>query len=150
MLPVLRRGSWLTPTFDDTFSRLRNEVDTLYDRFFGGDGGSLVSTWSGVPIAMWEDDDHVTIEAELPGLTEKDFELTVHNGMLYLQGERRAEEGRRYLFNGRGYGRFERVIALPTTVNPDDVKAKLVAGVLHLELSKTAEARPKKIAVKEG
>jgi len=150
MLPVLRRGSWLNPTFDDSFTRLRGEAETLFDRFFGGDGGALSTAWSGAPIAIWEDDDHVYIEVELPGLTDKDVECTVHNGMLYIQGERKAEEGRRYLYNGRSYGHFERVVSLPATVNPDEVKANLTNGILHLELNKTPEAKPKKISVKAG
>ena len=148
MFPVLRRTPWLGPSADEPFTRLRNEVDTLFDRFFGGDGGSLTAGWSGgLPIATWEDDDHVYVEVELPGVAEEDLELTVHNGMLFIRGERRPHEGRNYLYNGRSYGRFERVIALPATVNADDVRAKLTNGVLEVQLSKTPEAKPKRIAV---
>ncbi len=147
MLPVLRRNSWST-AIDDPFSRLRGEVDTLFDRFFPTDGASQATAWSGVPVAMWEDEDHLWIEAELPGFAEKDVEVTVHNGMLFIRCERQYEDGRKYLFNTRSYGRFERVIALPSSVEPDQVEAKLQNGVLTIQLSKTSQAKPKKITVK--
>jgi HSP20 family protein len=146
MLPILHR-SWSTPAFEEPFVRLRNEVDTFFDRFFGGGGGYITRSWSGVPIAMWDDDDHVFVEAELPGVSESDIDVTVHNGMLFLRGETKPCEGRHYLYNNRSFGRFERVIALPSSVNTDNVKAKLANGLLHVELSKTPEAKPKKITL---
>jgi HSP20 family protein len=147
MLPVLRRNNWLTRSADEPFARLRTEMDTLFDRFFEGDSGFQTAPWTGVPIALWEDDDHLHIEAELPGFSEKDVEVTVHNGMLFIRAERRPEEGRNYLYNSRTFGRVERVVALPSTVDPDHVQARLSGGVLLIELSKSSEAKPKKIAV---
>jgi HSP20 family protein len=135
---------------DEAFKPFRGEVDSMFDRIFGGDGGFLTSAWAGIPVALWEDDDHVYVEVELPGLTEKDVEITSHNGMLFIRGERRPEEGRKYLYNSRAYGRFERIIALPETVNTDAVKATLSNGVLRVELTKTVEAKPKKIDVQAG
>jgi len=96
---------------------------------------------------MWEDSDHISIEVELPGVAEKDLDLSVHNGMLFIRGQRTPEEGRRYLFNGRSYGRFERVITLPEAVSTDDVQARLADGVLSITLPKSSEARPKRIAL---
>lgn len=147
MLPVLRSGSWLNSVLDEPFGRLRNEADVLFDRFFGTDGVSLGQAWSGVPVAMWEDDEHVYVEADLPGVVDKDLEITAHNGMLFIRGERRPEEGRTYLYNGRTYGRFEHVIALPAAVTAEAVQAKLTGGVLSVVLPKTPEAKPRKIAV---
>ncbi|MBX6311378.1 MAG: Hsp20/alpha crystallin family protein [Isosphaeraceae bacterium] len=149
MLPVLRRNTWPTLFSDDPFVRLRNEMDTLFDRFFGQDGGSVTSAWSGIPIALWEDDDHYFVEADLPGVSDADVEVTVHNGMLFIRGERRPPEGRDYVFNNRLYGRFERVIALPASVDPDNVKAELNGGVLTVELSKRPESKPKRIALQK-
>ena len=147
MLPMVRRN-WFGSTIDEPVARLRGEVDTLFDRFFGGDGGSLTQAWGGVPVAMWEDDDHIYIEAELPGVTEKDIDVTVHNGLLFIRGERRPVEGRTYLYNGRAYGRFERVISLPEAVDTEHVQARLADGLLLIELTKSPEAKPKKIAVR--
>jgi HSP20 family protein len=146
MLPMVRRN-WFGSTFDEPATRLRSEVDTLFDRFFGGDGGSLAPAWTGVPVAMWEDEDHIYIEAELPGATEKDIDVTVHNGLLFIRGERRPVEGRNYLYNGRLFGRFERVITLPEAVDAENVQARLADGLLSIELSKSPAAKPKKVTV---
>jgi len=74
-------------------------------------------------------------------------EVTVHNEMLYIRGERKREEGRQYLYNGRTDGRFERAITLPEPVKTDDVRATLTDGVLQVALPKSPEAKPKRIAI---
>jgi HSP20 family protein len=144
MLPVLRNNSVVAPVAAGPINRL----DSLFDRVFGDDGGFLGQAWAGAPVAMWEDDDHISIEAELPGVAENDLDITVQNNRLFIRGERKPEEGRRYLYNGRSYGRFERVITLPEAVNTDGVQATLKDGVLCLTLPKSPEARPRKIALK--
>src|SRR3954452_11028007 len=144
MLPVLRNNSAMAPFATGPINRL----DSLFDRVFGDDGGFTGQAWAGAPVAMWEDDDHISIEAELPGVAEKDLDITVHHGMLFTRGERKPEEGRRYLYNGRSYGRFERVITLPEAVNTDEAEATPTDGVLCINLPKSPEARPKKIALK--
>jgi HSP20 family protein len=144
MLPVLRNHFVPSPFVGGPVNRL----DSWFDRVFGEDGDFLNRTWSGAPVAMWEDDDRISIEAELPGVAEEDIEVTVHNGMLFIRGERKPEEGRRYLYNGRTYGRFERVVSLPEAVNTDDVQATLSNGVLRIDLPKSPEAKPKRITLK--
>src|SRR4051812_33202776 len=125
MFPALRNNNTtLTPFVTSPINRM----DTFFDRFFGDDGGLMRQAWSAAPVAMWEDDDHVHVEAELPGVSEQDVDITVHNGMLYIRGERKPQEGRRYLYDGRAYGRFERVITLPEAVNTDGVEAALKDG----------------------
>jgi HSP20 family protein len=99
------------------------------------------------PVAIWQDDDHVFVEAELPGLSDGDIEVTVHNEMLYIRGERKPEEGRRYLYNGRRYGRLEHAFTLPAAVDASGVRANLTAGVLHIALPKRQEAKPRRIAI---
>jgi len=144
MLPVLRNNSTLAPVATGPFNRL----DSWFDRFFGDDGGLMSQTWAWPPVAMWEDDDHIYIEAEVPGVAIEDVDVTVHNGMLFIRAERKPEEGRQYLYNGRAFGRFERVITLPEAVKADDVQAALVNGILRVELPKSPEAKPKKITLR--
>jgi len=146
MFPMLRRSGWLTPSVDDTFSRLRNEMESIFDRSLGNDGGFLAQAWGGVPFTIWEDDDYFYVEADLPGVAEADVEVTVHNGLLHIRGERKAEEGRNTLFNGRTFGRFERVVTLPAAAT-DEIDATMNSGVLTVRLKKALEAKPKKIAV---
>jgi HSP20 family protein len=143
MLPVLRNTTPLLPFAPGPMNRL----DTFFDRFFG-DGPAFEGWGPGVPISMWEDDDHVYVEAELPGVAQSDVEVTVHNGMLFIRWERKPEEGRTYLYNGRAFGRSERVITLPETIVGDDAKAEMADGVLHITLAKSPTAKPKRIEVK--
>lgn len=148
MLPVLRRN-WFGSTLDEPVARLQGEVDTLFDRFFSG--VAPAPGWAGgVPVAMWEDDDRLHIEAELPGVADRDVEVTVHNGLLFIRAERRPTEGRTYLYNGRAYGRFERVVSLPEAVDTEHVQARLADGLLFIELTKSPKAKPRNISVQGG
>ena len=146
MFPVIRDSSGLAPLAAGPINRL----DSLFDRVFGDDGAILGQAWSGMPLAMWQDDDHFYVEVELPGVSEQDLDITVHNGTLFIRGGRKPEEGRRYLYNGRSYGRFERVITMPEAVNTDDVQATLKDGILSLTLPKSPEAKPRKITLQAG
>jgi HSP20 family protein len=128
-----------------------NRLEGLFERFFDDSffNYGFAPEWgAGVPVALWQDEDHFYIEAELPGLTEQDVDVTVHNGMLFIRGERKPEEGRQYLYNGRAWGRFERVITLPEAVDADNVQAELANGILRVALPKSPEAKPKKITLK--
>ena len=147
MLPVLHTKSPLSVFAGSPLNRL----DTLFDRFFGDDFdvmGRHGLAWSHMPLSMWADENHVYIEAELPGVEEKDLEITVHGDVLSIKAERRPTEGRNYQYNSRVFGRFERDVALTEGVDTDQIEATLVNGVLHLSLPKKAEARTKKITVK--
>jgi HSP20 family protein len=68
--------------------------------------------------------------------------------MLFIRGERKAAEGRTYQYNGRAWGHFERVIALPEKVQTDAVEAELSNGVLRVVLPKSPEAKPRTITLK--
>jgi len=126
-----------------------NRLDSIFDRVFGRE--TLLDELSSLgPMAMWEDDDHVYIEVELPGMTENDLDVTIQNGMLFIRAERMPDEGRSYLYQGRRYGRFERTITLPAAVATDDVQAELKDGVLTITMPKMPAAKPRKIALKKS
>ncbi len=144
MFPVLRSSLTPAPFMANPINRLAS----LFDSVFGDDGGFLSQASPTLPLAMWEDDDHIYIEAEVPGVSENNVEVTFQNGMLFIRGERRPQEGRRYLYNGQSFGRFERVVSLPEAVNTDEVEATLTNGLLCIALPKSPEARPKKITLK--
>jgi HSP20 family protein len=143
MLPML----WNDPILAPITTGPINRVASFFDRVLG-ETTPFGAAWCGLPIAMWADDDNIYVEAELPGLSDEDVDITVHDGKLFIRGERKPEEGRTYLYNGRCYGRFERVITLPEAVAVDGVRADLKDGVLSLTLPKSHEAKPKKIALK--
>jgi HSP20 family protein len=140
MLPVLKNNTAWTPVLGETFNRL----DSYFDRLLGEDM-PFRPTWGAVPVSLWDDEDNIYVEAELPGMTDRDVEITVHNGMLCIRGERKPQEGRHWLYDGRTYGRFERMIRLPEEVSTDNVQATMKDGVVSITLPKSPEAKPKKI-----
>jgi len=124
-----------------------NRLETIFDRMLDAGAPLAGRGWSGLPLAMWDDDEQIHIEAELPGMAEGDVEVTIHNRTLYLRGERKAEEGRRYLVNARVFGKFEQVMTLPEAVDTEKVQANLKDGILRIDLPKRPESKPRKIAV---
>ena len=99
---------------------------------------------------IYEEDDHVVLEMEVPGLREEDINLTVEGNTLTVSGERNRKEERkrgRYQRVERTYGSFSRVFTLPATVDPNSIEARYELGVLHVSMLKKAEARPRQINV---
>jgi len=140
MVPVLRNTQ--TPSVLGPMNRL----DSLFDRVFGEDG-MHTPTRPALPLSLWEDDDNLYVEAELPGLSDGDVDVTIHRGVLTIRCERKAAEERRALYDDRAYGRFERTIKLPELVDSENVQAKMKDGLLSLALPKRPESKPRKIQV---
>jgi HSP20 family protein len=144
MLPAIRNNGALVPSVAPV-----NRLGTLFDRFFNDDWLSPIAApaWKSMPLSLWEDEQNVHVEIDAPGLTEKDVELSVHDGDLIVRGERRCErkEGG---YDTRCYGRFEQRVSLPTLVDTDKVEAKLANGVLSVTFPKSEQAKPRKIALK--
>ncbi|HZV21561.1 MAG TPA: Hsp20/alpha crystallin family protein, partial [Hyphomicrobiales bacterium] len=98
-------------------------------------------------------DAEAVVKADLPGVDEKDINLTIHNGVLTLRGEKKSErtdERENYHLMERSYGSFQRSIRLPESVDEDKVEAKFDKGVLTVTLTKRPEAvkAQKKIEIK--
>jgi HSP20 family protein len=101
-----------------------------------------------VDIEEGEQAYHIT--AELPGLKREDVKITLQEGVLTLQGERKQEteeHGRRFHRVERSYGTFVRSFALPDVVDEGKVSAEFKEGVLHVRLPKSEKAKPKSIEV---
>jgi HSP20 family protein len=147
MVPATRNNLAMTP-WTAPMNRLEGLFDRLFDDGAFGFGFGLRADPAVVPISLWHDDDHIYVEAELPGMTEQDVEVTVHRDVLFIRGERKPEPGRQYLYNGRTWGHFERAITLPDEVDADGVQAELSHGVLRLTLPKSPETRPRKILLR--
>ena len=145
MLNIVRRrpGAVLRDT-GDLFGGLFEDFFTPF-LFTVEDGGLRV------PLDVVEKKDHIEVRAELPGLEEKDLEVSVHDGYLTLKGEKKEEtEEKEADFHRveRRYGAFARTIALPEYVNADDVSAEYKKGVLKIRLGKKEEVKPRQIPVK--
>ncbi|QDT03788.1 Spore protein SP21 [Rubripirellula lacrimiformis] len=129
--------------------RLSREMDRLFHR--GGNGQSSLAGAGSVPaLNVWEDDANLYAEAELPGFAFDDLNIYVLGNQLTIQGERRPpqHEGGSWHRQERGYGKFSRMIELPTEINADGVSAELNHGILHITLPKTEAVKPRRIEVK--
>jgi len=144
----------------DPFVAFRREVDRMFDGFFDGfgrSGRSSLTGWSAPTpsIDLAENDSEIAITAELPGLDEKDFELTVTGDLLTLKGEKKLEHEHRNgdsYYTERRYGSFSRSVRLPFEVKDAAVEAKYDKGVLTVRVPKPAELqRPaRRIEVKSA
>lgn len=145
MLPAIRNNVAMTP-----WAAPINRLEGLFDRFFDESffAGGFRPEGTAVPVSLWQDEDHLYVEAELPGMSDQDVEVTVHKGVLFIRGERKPEADRQYLYNGRTWGRFERAISLPDTVDAAGVQAELSQGVLRVTLPKSPETKPRKITLR--
>ena len=141
--------SW--PTFGRLFG-LRDELDRLFETSFGdGTGGpQLRGVWNPA-VDVYEDKDNVIVKAELPGLKREDIEVSLHDGVLGLSGERKSGEKSDEAGTHRTerfVGRFQRTFTLPARVDATKVTALYQDGVLTVTLPKLEEAKPKHIEVK--
>jgi len=91
------------------------------------------------------------IKAEIPEVNKEDVKVTVHNGVLTIQGERKQEKeekGKKFHRVERLYGSFTRSFTLPDNVDETKISALFKDGILNLQIQKTEEAKPKSIEVK--
>lgn len=126
----------IAPRYSDPFGALRSEMDRLFDSFMGGlptfpsmFGPTGTRGFALMPsLDVKETDKEIAVEAELPGLDEKDVSLTIANGVLTIQGEKKLEheeEKENYHVMERRYGSFQRSLRIPDTV--DEKKSKLAS-----------------------
>lgn len=141
----------ISPEFP--IARLRDEFDRFFDDFreLPGELGMRFLGRPGFPaVNLWEDNQNLYAEAEVPGLKMSDLEVFVLNDELTIKGERqeKAEEGTSFHRRERGTGKFSRVIRLPFEVDANRVEATLRDGVLTVKLPKSPAVLPRKIEVK--
>ncbi|ALA58506.1 Hsp20/alpha crystallin family protein [Nitrospira moscoviensis] len=140
----------------DPFRELEEMSDRL-NRVFSrpalrtnGKENLTVADW--IPtVDISETDGEYLIKAELPEVKKEDVKVTVENGVLTLQGERRQEKeekGKKFHRVERSYGSFVRSFTLPESVEEGGVKAEYKDGVLNLHLPKSEKVKPKAIEVK--
>jgi len=130
-------------------SRLNDEMNRLFGRYTNGTRGFAPS---GYPMLnLWEDEENLYVEAELPGFNLDEVEMYVTgDNQLSIKGERTPPElkGGTWHRRERGYGSFSRLVELPGVVSSDKVLADFQLGVLTITLPKKQEAKPRRIEVK--
>ena len=133
----------------DRLSTLRDEMNRLFDVSWPSRDSGLFSGWSPL-LDVYDDKDSFVVTCELPGMKKEEIDVSLHDGVLTISGERRherpAQEGQSFR-SERYFGKFQRSITLPALVDSTKVKATYKDGILHLTLPKSEEAKPKHIEV---
>lgn len=133
----------------DELALLRNRMDRLINRMSDEfEESPTVAKWAPTTDVL-ETKDSLIIRAELPGMTEKDINVEVENGVLTIAGERKFDEEtkeKNYHRIERAYGKFVRTLTLPTNVDSETIKATFNEGLLELTIPKKEESKPKKIS----
>lgn len=132
-------------------ARLQDEMSRLFDSRLSYNGTESVGWTPAVDI--YEDEEGVTLRAELAGVEPKDVDVRFENGVLTLRGERKLEqEDKRENYHRveRSYGTFTRSFALPGTVDAERIRAESRNGILTIVVPKRSEAKPRAIQVKVG
>jgi HSP20 family protein len=157
-------GSYLPSMFSrsgEGLGSLFREIEKTFDDFsrrsplagFTGFGDGVAAP----KIDVAEAKDAIEVTAELPGVDEKDIDLTLSNGLLTIRGEKKTErdetgKDKSWRVIERSYGSFSRTIALPYDPDSAKVEAKFDKGVLRVRLPKPAEIakKEKKIEIRKG
>ncbi len=138
------------------FERMHEEMDRLFDDFLPQLSDTRERAFRGDLLAsvdLSESDDALEVKADLPGLEEKDIDVTLRDGSLLITGERKhesEEKKKNYYRSERSFGSFSRSITLPCEVDQDRIEAEFKKGVLTVRMPKSREVREKqrKIEIK--
>jgi len=155
-LVPMKNGRSQTPAYRGGM----DDFDRVFDNFFRNALTNLTSegpsvTGMSVRMDVSETDKAYHIKADLPGLNEKDIELTFDDGMLKLSGEKeteQVEDGKTIHRVERSYGRFTRSLQLPADADASKIKAQMKNGVLEIDISKQPHAAKKsqRIAIRSA
>jgi HSP20 family protein len=158
MVPWSRNRSMAVPQFgegSDPFLALSRNVNRLLDDFTRGFGMPLAGgfgsagTWPHVEVR--ETDKEMAVVAELPGMEQNDVEVSLHDGVLTLKGEKKSET-KSAVYSERWHGEFQRSLQVGPDIDPDRVNASFKNGVLTVTLGKRPEAQrdAKRIPISNG
>jgi HSP20 family protein len=158
LIPFGKKNIAVRREEENPFTVMQREMNRLFDSFSDtwGFGSFPALDGSFSPrMDMAEDPKAFTVTAEMPGMSDKDIDLSISGDTLTIRGEKKVEKedkGRNYYYSERSYGTFSRTIPLPVQVEAERVTASFKKGVLTITLPKAAGAvdTMKKIPVKTG
>jgi HSP20 family protein len=136
-------------------SRLRREMDRLWDDYFGPGRRALkpMEMEFAPAVDVKETADQIVIKAEVPGIDAKDINISITGDVLTIKGEKKSEHEEKeenYHLVERSYGSFARSLVLPAAVDMDKIEAKYDKGVLTVTCTKKEEVKPKAIEIKSA
>jgi HSP20 family protein len=142
---LVRRDSWRE--LEDMFDRYTKAVEQPR-----AGNQEVIATGDWVPrVDIAETDKAFVIKAEIPEVNKEDVKVTVHNGVLTINGERKQEKeekGKKFHRVERYYGSFTRSFTLPDNVSETKISASFKDGMLNLQIQKTEKVKPKSIEIK--
>lgn len=133
-------------------NRLQSEMNRLFSSALPVTGGETSALATFTPsIDVYEDEKAIHVEADVPGIDEKNLNIRLEGNSLVLEGERKEEKEEKragYLCSERNYGSFMRSFSLPEYADTNKIEAKFKNGVLHVQVGKKEGVKPKQIPVK--
>jgi len=132
-------------------SILQNQMNRLFENSLEGWSAETEGTGAWAPSAdIYETDNDLVLEADLPGIDPKQIDIRVENNILAIRGERRFEpkvERENFHRVERSYGTFARAFTLSTAVDAEKIRATYKNGVLNITLPKAEQAKPRRIQI---
>jgi HSP20 family protein len=140
-----------------TLDQFRRSVDQMFENFYGqaqpnAPSASGEPAWTFRPVVESGWNDHfLNLRAILPGVSEKDVNVSVQNNQLVIQGERKAPEGfQNDAFTQLAYGKFHVALTLPSGLDVDHVRCHLWNGILNIQVPVLEASKPKQIKIEMG
>lgn len=131
--------------------RMHEDMDRLFRSFWSPRSAEAADVACPVAVDVLEDNEQVLLKAELPGVDPDQVDISVHDNVLSISGEKKQEHEDKkdnYVRVERYYGKFHRAFTLPPYVDPNGISAEYKNGVLTITLPKKPETRPRQIKVK--
>ena len=132
------------------FGQFDNEINRLFFNAHATDAANQTQDWTPA-VDIREEENRYVLEADIPGISREDLDITLEDSVLTIKGERTVNsEGNSagYRRRERTHGSFVRQFTLPDTVNAEAISAAVVNGVLEIGIPKQAKPEPRKITVK--
>jgi HSP20 family protein len=125
-------------------------LDRMVDDAMNGSFGTATTAKSFVPqVDVRSNEDRVVFAFDVPGVKKEDIDITLERGLLTVKGARQFEAGaaKEQLLLGRSYGTFNRSFSLPDQLDVEKLSAKLIDGVLTIEIPRLQKAKPRRIEI---
>ncbi len=145
MTNMITKKNELEPRTNDVWG-LQSDINRLFDAFMSPFEGNYTYSNLSPRLDISETKDKYEIKAELPGIDEKDINLSVNDGLLTISGEKKTEtedKNKGYYLKECSYGAFSRSVRVPENVFDDKIEAKFKRGVLTINMPKKEPLMPK-------
>ncbi len=153
VLKMLARRRGAFPETLRPFEEIQREMDRLFNDAFKEIGFGRDSEMAAVApdVDIYEKDDKLFAEIEIPGIDKKNIDISIEDHVLSIKGEKKSEredKGRNYHVVERRYGQFHRAFRIPEYIKAEEIKAKFDNGILTVEMPKKEEVKKSSIKVR--